>query len=250
MSGSAIYEGTVVHRRLEVRRHEFRYRLALAYIDLDELPTLLDGRLLRPRPGCVRFRRRDYFGDPATPLAEAVRHHVAAQTGTRPGGPIRLLTQLRSFGHCFNPVSFYYCFGSDGERLEAVLAEITNTPWGERHAYVLAPACHSRERGFGGEVAKQLHVSPFLGMDHRYAWRLRPPADSLAVEIESRREGELAFVAALHMKRLPLTRKSLNRMTRRYPGGTVRVLALIYSQALRLRMKGVPMHPHPGSVGR
>ena len=85
----------------------------------------------------MRFRRSDYLGDPAVPLADAVRALVAERLGSAPQGPIRLLTHLRTFGHCFNPVSFYYCFAADGERLEAIVAEVTNTPWGERHAYVL-----------------------------------------------------------------------------------------------------------------
>ncbi|MEA2323929.1 MAG: uncharacterized protein QOD81_3779, partial [Solirubrobacteraceae bacterium] len=131
---SALYEGTVRHRRFAVRHSEFRHRLALAYVDLDELPDLLGGRLASPRPGIVRFRRADYLGDPATPLGDAVRGLVAERTGRDPGGPVRLLTQLRTLGHCFNPVSFYYCF--DGEdRMQAMVAEVTNTPWGERHAY-------------------------------------------------------------------------------------------------------------------
>ncbi|HLH15109.1 MAG TPA: DUF1365 family protein, partial [Solirubrobacteraceae bacterium] len=139
MSASCIYEGTIRHRRIAPRR-EFRHRLALAYVDLEELPRLLDGRLLRPRAGALRFRRGDYHGDPRVPLEQAVRDCVQAQTGVRPGGPIRLLTQLRSCGHCFNPVSFYYCLGADGASVEAILAEVTNTPWRERHAYVLAAA--------------------------------------------------------------------------------------------------------------
>ena len=106
MSNSAIYEGTIRHRRFAVRTHEFRYRIAMAYVDLDELPTLLGGR-----PGLVRFRRSDYLGDPATPLDQAVRALVRARLGSAPQGPIRLLTHLRTFGHCFNPVSFYFCFG-------------------------------------------------------------------------------------------------------------------------------------------
>ena len=138
MSHSALYEGCIRHRRFAVRRHEFRYRIAMAYIDLDELPDLLGGRLVRSRAGLVRFRRSDYLGDPAVPLADAVRAMVAERAGSAPQGPIRLLTHLRTFGHCFNPVSFYYCFAADGERLETIVAEVTNTPWGERHAYVLA----------------------------------------------------------------------------------------------------------------
>jgi DUF1365 family protein len=137
MTASAIYEGTIRHRRFAVRSHEFSHRVALLYLDLEELDGLLGGRLVAGRPGLVRFRRADYLGDPSTSLADAVRAQVECRTGNAPTGPIRLLTQLRTFGHCFNPVSFYYCF-TPQEQLEAVVAEVTSTPWGERHAYVLA----------------------------------------------------------------------------------------------------------------
>jgi uncharacterized protein len=252
VSVSCIYEGAVRHRRFLTRSHAFRYRLALAYIDLDELPVLLGGRLTDPRPGLVRFRRRDYL--PSTtpqedrPLAEAVRELVRDRTGQRPGGPIRVLTQLRSFGHCFNPVSFYYCFDQADQRLEHVLAEVTNTPWGERHVYVLS-ASHEPAT-VSGSSAKELHVSPFMGMDHRYDWRVSAPDRRLEVHIESRRDGALAFDATLCMRRRALSTRSLARTTARYPFATVRVLALIYAQALRLKLKGAPVHPHPNATPR
>jgi hypothetical protein len=245
VSASAIYEGTVRHRRFAVRSHELRHRLALAYIDLDELPDLLGGRLQASRPGLVRFRRRDYLGDPSTPLADAVRDTVDAQTGTRPRGPIRLLTHLRTCGHCFNPVSFYYCFDPNGTSVQSVLAEVTNTPWGERHAYVLAPAAATAPAVLSGSLAKALHVSPFMGMDHRYAWRLTAPAQTLSVHIESHRDGRLAFDATLALRRRELTRASLARITARYPLATMRVLALIYAHGVALKLKGVPLHTHP-----
>jgi DUF1365 family protein len=120
----------------------------MVLLDLDELPRCFDGRLLwsARRPALAWFRRADYLGDPGTPLARAVRELVAERTGTRPEGPIRLLTHLRYFGHCFNPVSFYYCYDRDGERVQAVVAHVTNTPWGERHAYVM-PVERAGERG-------------------------------------------------------------------------------------------------------
>ncbi len=247
MSASAIYEGTVRHRRFAVRKHELRHRLALAYVDLDELPDLLDGRLLSPRPGLVRFRRRDYLGgaDPSRSLADAVRDGVQAQTGSRPAGPIRLLTQLRTWGHCFNPVSFYYCFDRSGETVESVLAEVTNTPWGERHAYALAPAAGSTAKVLSGGLAKALHVSPFMGMDHRYEWSLTVPTQTLSVHIASHRGGEPAFDATLALRRRELTRGSLARITARYPFATLRVLALIYAHGAALKLKGVPLHAHP-----
>lgn len=243
-TASAIYEGVVRHRRFEGHAHEFHYRLALAYIDLDELPTLLDGRLVSPRSGLVRFRRRDYLGEEHVPLARAVRDAVAAQAGVRPTGPIRLLANLSSFGHCFNPVSFYYCMDEHAERMDAVLAEVTNTPWGERHAYVL-----SREAQTGsvltGNFAKALHVSPFMGMDHRYEWHMTTPAETLSVHIVNSHGGRCAFDATLTLRRHELTRASLAHMTARYPAGTLRVLALIYAQAARLKLKGVSVYPRP-----
>jgi uncharacterized protein len=124
---SCIYEGTIRHRRAEPDK-EFTHSIALTYLDLEELPSLLGGRLLARGPGALRFRRRDFLGDPATPLDLAVRDRVDELSGRRPAGPIRLLTQLRSFGLCFNPVSFYYCLDPAGERLDSVLAEVTNTP--------------------------------------------------------------------------------------------------------------------------
>ncbi len=242
---SALYIGAIRHRRFEVREHVLRYRLALAYIDLDELPDLLGGRLVDPRPGLVRFRRRDYLrdaGGTTTPLSTAVRDEVQRQSGRRPEGPIRLLTQLRSYGHCFNPVSFYYCFDASSERLEHVLAEVTNTPWGERHAYVIGASAHGD--ALTGESEKMLHVSPFMGMDHTYHWRVTAPGSRLEVHIENHRHGRRAFDATLSMRRHPLTARSLSRNALEHPFSTLRVLALIYSHALRLKLGGVPVHPH------
>jgi uncharacterized protein len=242
MTTSAIYEGTIRHRRFAVRAHEFHHRLALLYLDLQELDGLLDGRLLDHRPGLVRFRRADYLGDPYTRLADAVRTQVKQRTGSAPVGPIRLLTQLRTFGHCFNPVSFYYCF-TPQERLDAVVAEVTNTPWGERHAYVLKRTDEAPALAAG--FAKALHVSPFMGMEQRYTIRVAEPGPTLAVHIENHELGRLAFDATLSLRRRPLTRAGLARITARYPAATLRVLALIYSHALALKLKGVPVHPRP-----
>lgn len=242
MTVSAIYEGTIRHRRFAVRAHELRHRIALVYLDLDELDGLLDGRLIAKHPGLVRFRRRDYLGDPHVELGDAVRMLLKRRTGSAPTGPIRLLTHLRTFGHCFNPVSFYYCFTAQ-EQLEAVVAEVASTPWGERHAYVL-------ERSGEGPMlaasfAKALHVSPFMGMEQRYTMRAVVPGATLAVQIESHEHGALAFDATLKLRRAPLSSRSLARLTARYPAATLRVLALIYGHALALKLKGVPLHARP-----
>jgi uncharacterized protein len=244
VTASALYEGTVRHRRTAEREHAFAYRLSMAYLDLDELPRLLGGRLMRARPGLVRFRRADYLGRPDVPLGDAVRAAAAEHLGEpAPDGPIRVLTHLRTFGHCFNPVSFYYLFDRD-ERLRALLAEVTNTPWGERQTYAVragdAPVLH-------GDTDKRMHVSPFMGMDQRYEWSAAEPGRTLSVHIASRERGERVFEATLGLERTPLTRRSLARATVRHPAATLRLLALIYGHALALRLKGVRVRPHPGA---
>jgi uncharacterized protein len=243
MTISGIYEGTLRHRRFAVAEREFSHTMALAYIDLDELPGLLGGRLVERLPGLLRFRRRDYLGPDGVPLERAVRDAVEQELGFRPAGPIRVLTQLRSFGICFNPVTFYYCFEPGGERLDAVIAEVTNTPWGERHRYVLRAATESVVEG---DFDKAMHVSPFMGMDQRYVWRLKAPSDTLSVHIENR-DGEdgLAFDATLAMRRHELNAASVRALTRRYPLASLRVLALIYGHAIGLKLAGVPAHAHP-----
>jgi len=243
VTASCIYAGTIRHRRLQPAK-EFKHRLAFAYVDLAELPDLLGGRLLAPGPGLLRWRRGDYLGPKSVALDAAVRDRVRELSGTLPLGPIRLLTQLRSFGLCFNPVSFYYCLDPAGERVDCVLAEVTNTPWGERHSYLLG----DRRAGslvLTGTFAKQLHVSPFMGMDHVYQARATEPGPTLSVHIESRRQGEAVFDAILALERRELTRAEVARMSARFPLATVRVLALIYGHALGLKLAGARLYPHP-----
>jgi hypothetical protein len=241
---SAIYEGRVTHARLGPRARAFSYRIGLLYLDLDELPTLRAGPLFgveRPRP--FTFRRRDYLGDPARPLREAVLDDVERRLGTRPDGPVRLLTLVRWFGHVFNPVSFYYCFAADGVSLRAVLAEITNTPWSERHAYVLAAdsAAGAAEGGF----AKAFHVSPFLPMEQLYRWRLGAPGETLEVEMRNEEEGREVFRASLAMRRRPFTAAGLASSALRHPLGAWKVHAAIYWQAFRLWLRRTPFFEHP-----
>jgi DUF1365 family protein len=248
MSASAIYEGWVRHRRLDPVEHRFRYPLFMAYLDLAELPEALDplpGWSAR-RPALAWLRRADQLGDPALALSDCVRETVERELGHRPEGPIRTLTNLRYFGHCFNPVTFHFCFAAGGERLEAVLADVSNTPWGERHAYAIEA---NGERVVSARIAKRFHVSPLMGMDHVYEWRTSVPGDELQVHISSRRDGRVAFDATLSLQRRELAPDIARRMLIRYPAMTAGVVARIYWQALRLRLKGAPWHPHPERSG-
>jgi DUF1365 family protein len=247
VTASAIYEGSVRHRRFSVKDREFSYPLAMAYFDLDELPKLLGGRLLRRWPGIVRFRRRDYFGDRTRPLADEIRDLVKRRTGSAPAGPIRLLTNLRSFGHCFNPVSFYYCFDKD-ERLQAVVADVTNTPWGEKHAYVLPR--EGNPKVVTGESAKKMHVSPFMGMDQRYTWRAADPGPTASVHIDSHEHGKKVFDATLALPiRRPFNRRSMARVSARFPAATLRNITLIYGHAVVMKLRRVPWHRNPSRRG-
>lgn len=246
MSTSAIYDGWVRHRRHTPVEHSFTYRHAMLLLDLDELPGVLDDHLLysASKRAPARFRREDYMGDPASPLDECVRDLVEERTGVRPRGPVRLLTTLRTFGHNFNPVSFFYCFASGGERVEAVVAQVTNTPWGESHSYVLRrDGEHSVMRD---TMDKAFHVSPFIGMDHHYDWRVTEPSGRLLVHIDERDDaGSQVFDATLSLERRELTHSRMTRLLLRFPATSLRVVFLIYWNALRLKLKGAPYFRHP-----
>ena len=244
MTASCAYVGTVRHRRFEPVEHEFSYPMFLPYLDLDELPGVLARTRLwsASRPALARFRRADFLGDPAVPLADAAREVARGEAGVTAAGPVRMLASLRYLGRAFNPVAFYFCFHPGGTDLDAVVAEVTNTPWGERHAYAFAAD--------GGPVAsarlrKAFHVSPLMGMDHEYELRVTSPGERLGVHIVSTRDGRRVFDATMSLQRRALRRGTLDRLLMRYPAMTLRVLGSIYFEAARLRLKGARYHSHP-----
>ncbi len=248
MTASALYSGFVRHRRLSEPAREFQHRVAFTYLDLDELPALLGGRLVRRRPGLLRVRRRDLLGGRGgelRDLAAQVRDLIADRSG-RPAvpGPVRLLTHPRLLGAGFNPVSFYYSFDRD-EHLDAVVAEVTNTPWGERRAYVLRPEPGQwRPALLRGSAGKELRVSPFQPMERRHEWAASVPGETLTVEIANRPPGSAAadFEARLDLRRQPLSAAALRR-AHLHPAGGARALALIYSHALVLWLRRAPRPP-------
>jgi uncharacterized protein len=229
---AAIYTGTVRHRRFRERANEFRHRVVYAYLDVERIPAAL----LRRR-GLVRFHRADYLGRRGD-LATVARDLVQERTGTRPDGPVRMLTTLRTFGVGFNPISLYWCFDRD-ETLQAVIAEVTNTPWGERHAYVVDtddPAA---------TMDKAMHVSPFMPMEQTYVLRAPAPGETASVHVESSADGERAFDATLNLRREPFRARAMLRAP------ALRNLVLIYAHALALwGVKRVTYFSNPTSKAK
>jgi DUF1365 family protein len=245
---SAIYEGWVRHRRTTPKAHDFTYQVFMPYLRLDELPELLDQSWLwsARRPALARFKREDFLGDPALSLDEAVRQRVEEETGQRPTGPIYMLANLRYFGFLINPIACYYCMDESGEQLQYLVAEVTNTPWNERHSYVLT--AEAGEDWLRTRFAKTFHVSPFHPMDMEYQWHSNTPGQRLCLHLANSQAGERVFDATMSLKRHPLTAGTLRRFLLRYPVMTAKVAGGIYWEALRIWLKGNPYFPHPSST--
>jgi uncharacterized protein len=250
---SCLYHGSVRHRRLEPAGHAFRYRLALLYLDLDEVDLVFAGRWLWSagrRPAIAHWRRSDHYGDPQRDLRDCIRELVRERAGIEVDGPIRLLTHPRHFGYGFNPVNFYYCYAQGGQQLLAIVAEINNTPWGERHCYVLPQAANrGTPQRLRFEFGKDFHVSPFLPMDMQYDWRFSRPDAALAVHMENHRDGRKVFDATMTLQRQPINGRTLAASLARHPLVTLKVSAAIYWQALRLWLKRTPLSTHPDKTG-
>lgn len=249
---SCIYTGRVRHRRFSPVNHVFSYPLFMMYVDLSEVDELFNGKWFwsTKRFALAWFRRADHYGDPGVSLDESIRQLVADESGRRPSGPIRLLTHFRYFGYCFNPVSFYYCFDETGEKLETIVAEVSNTPWNEQHCYVLSEKENlGNRRNKRFRFNKEFHVSPFMQMDIDYDWRFLQPGDRLNVHMENRQStssaGARVFDATLEMKSQAINGINLARTLVRFPIMTANVILGIYYQALKLWLKKAKFYPHP-----
>lgn len=244
--------GRIRHRR-RAPGHAFSFPLFMVYLDLAELDGVFSLTRLwgRSRFCPARFRREDYLARDGMELDASVRACVAEQLGFRPTGPIRMLTHLRCFGFIFNPVTFYYCF-DDADRIAAIVAEITNTPWRERHAYALDAAAGRRgeARALRWRFDKTFHVSPFLPMNMENDWTFTPPSDKLFVHMNLRGGGgENAFDATLVMQRRDMTPGIQRLVLLRFPLMTLQVIAKIHFEALRLWLKRAPVFRHPRRAG-
>ncbi len=249
---SCIYSGTLGHCRHVPAVNSFRYDVFMLYLDLDELETVFKPYWLWStcRANFAWFRRADYLGCAKQSLSQSVRDLVAEKTGNTPTGPIRLLTNLRYLFYKSNPVSFYYCFEADGKTLHSVVAEVTNTPWGERYCYVLGEQQRTQSKEDGNDhcfqTAKQFTVSPFMSLDMDYWFKFSMPAEQLRVAMQNHRQGEKIFDVELSLQAHSINSLNLAKQLLRIPLMTVKVTASIYWQALKIWCKGVPFLGHAG----
>ena len=249
MTGApALYVGTLRHRRHAPKAHAFSYSLFMALLDVERIPEAMAVSRLTGynRRRWAAFDDRDHIGDPSLPLRDRVAASAASAGIDLPDGPIHLLTHLRYGGYVFNPISLYYCYDRGG-RLRQVLADVRNT-YGGRQAYWLTPA-DARERRLRAVAAKSMYVSPFMAADVDYEFLLTPPDETLVAHMNVVPRGgagrRVIFDATLTLRRQPWTAASLRTALVRYPLMTAKVIAAIHWEALRLRLKGLPVLPMP-----
>lgn len=238
---SALYQGFVTHLRRQAPTHQFRYPMFMLYLDLDELGPFFQTSPLwsRERFNWASFHREDYLRPDIPDLKQAVSAEIERQTGHTFSGRVCLLGHLRYLGICFNPATFYFCF--EGDQLKYVVTEVTNTPWQEKHTYVLTEAELQRSEN----TEKRFHVSPFLDMELQYRWRIPAPSQTATISIRCLRNRNTVFTALLELERMAATRRNLNRILFRFPVVTLKTISGIYWQALKLWLKGARFYHHP-----
>lgn len=244
---SAIYTGKVIHQRFQPIKHKFNYRVFMLLLDLDELPEIFDSYWLwsARRFNICYFKRSDHLGNAKLPLKQAVIDLVFEKTAKKLEGPIRVLTHLRYWGYCFNPVSFYYCYDKSGSVVEMIVAEVHNTPWGETHPYILSADDNRGDNQHQRFIfPKNFHVSPLMPMNFMYDWRLTAPHETLFVHMKNLEENKEYFNATLHLEKRELNSKNLAKTLLNHPFMTGKVIFSIYWQTLITWLKGASFYPY------
>ena len=245
---SFLYEGNISHIRYAPINKKFDYSLFMLFLDLDELPKLFEKFWFWSAQNwnIAYFRRKDHMGNNNDSLGKSVRNRVLKETGKRLDGRIFLMTHLCYFGYRFNPVSFYYCFDSSNDNVQTIIAEITNTPWGEQFCYLLD--CNKSIEKHGMKFfsfKKEFHISPFMDMNINYEWEFSEPNDHIKICMKNIKEGKKIFEASLNMKKEEINSKTLTQALLKYPLITWKVKSAIYYQAFKLWYSKCPFYSHP-----
>lgn len=248
---SAIYTGSLHHRRLAPKFHDFKYQVTFYYLDLDEINQIFKLPFLfttKP-PFLFGFKRANYLAGSES-LKDAVQDLILARMGRQHHGSVRMLTQITYFGFCFNPVTFYYCFDPSDSYVEFIVAEITNTPWKERKAYVFE--CDPQKNKYEFKFEKDFHVSPFFPMNLHYVWKFKKPTPldhssflNVFMEDWTEDKSQCVFFANLTLSPKPLNGWNIFTNLISFPVMTLKTVAAIYFQSLLLLIKRVPFYTHP-----
>ena len=240
-----IYKGNIRHRRFTPLTRSFNYSIFMTFFDISTIEKMFKKSFLWNinKFGLISYHRKDYHGDPKLSLDDAVRKTIYEKKGLKLNGPIRILTHLRYFGYCFNPVSFYYCYDRNDSNVELIMAEVTNTPWNERHCYFIET---KKKDSFIEHLEKEFHVSPFWEMDHQYEWYFTSPKENIFVNMKNFKSNKKIFDATLNLtKRIEMNFYNLLLQILLYPFITLMVYLRIHFQALILWLRGVKYVDHP-----
>jgi len=237
---SALYKGKVHHHRFLPKVHKFDYQIYLYWLKLSELDTL-NTHLKRfstapDSKAWVKFLRSDYMGAGKNDLETQVLNRMSELNHSKLSGDVFFLGQARTFGMYFSPVNLYYLRQPDGF-YSHMLAEVSNTPWNDRHHYLV-------DLNVQADQPKAFHVSPFNPMDMRYQWDVQQPGEQLCLQLSCVKE-QKHFTAALNLQRQPLNNSTLRKSLLAIPSMTVKTILGIYWQALKLFFKRVPIYTHP-----
>lgn len=239
---SALYKGVTWHTRFAPKYHTFKYDMFMLWLDLDEL-SVIDRQL--PGFSLNRFNWGSFREADHASQVGALKKHVLS-TANELGGELTadckvfFLGHLRYLGCYFSPVNFYYIYHPDGRLLE-ILANVSNTPWNERHYYRVLnhDGCYQQ--------AKTFTVSPFNPLDMQYHWQFNRPDEKLFLQIENWQQQKKIFVAGLQFKKYPLSKKNYYMALIRFPCMSVTMVTAIYWQALKIWLKGNPFLGHSAS---
>lgn len=242
-----IFTGRVRHRRFTPRQHQFSYKLFMFCFDIGDLTHSFKDikQVSIEKFNWFSFQRKNYLSHPDIPLEEYMRQLVSAKFNIYPTGKIYLLTQLTCLGYCFNPISLYFIFNANKQKLDYLVIEVTNTPWGEKHHYVLESAQQVENNVYQYQFKKKLHVSPFMAMNYEYQFNLKLTKQKIIVHMENHCDGKKDFDATLTLTAVAQNVSIFQKVLRRYPLITYKVALAIYWQAFKLWRKGVPFHSHP-----